>query len=65
MVFMTYTFLELFRASKVKALGFNTTGDTIGYFRQQCMVEIVKIAYSCVVKGLSLSPMIINLGLVA
>lgn len=65
MVFMTYTFLELFRTSKSKVLGLKTIGDTIGYFRQQYMVEIVKASYSCAAKGLSLSSMITKLGLVA
>jgi hypothetical protein len=65
MVFMTYTFLELFRASKGKVLGLKTIGDTIVYFRQQYMVEVVKIAYSCASKGLSLSTLISKLGLAA
>ena len=65
MVFMTYTFLELFRASKGKALGLKTIGDTIGYFRQQYMVEIVKAAYSCAAKGISVSSIITKLGLAA
>ena len=62
---MTYTFLELFRVSEGKALGLKTIGDTIGYFRRQYMVEIVKLAYSCATKGLSLSSMITKLGLVS
>jgi len=55
MVFMTYTFLELFRISKGKTLGLKTIGDIIGYFRQQYMVEIVRTAYSCATKGLNVS----------
>jgi len=59
MVFMTYTFLELFRvANKLK-----TIGDTIGHFRQQYMVEIAKLAYSCAAEGLSLDSMISKLGI--
>jgi hypothetical protein len=65
MVFMTYTFLEFFRASKGKTLGLKTIGDTIVYFRQQYMVEVVKTAYSCAAKGLSLSTFISKLGLAA
>jgi hypothetical protein len=47
MVFMTYTFLELFRVSSKKALKLRNLGDTIGYFRKQYLVSIAKFAYTC------------------
>lgn len=65
MVFMTYTFLKLFRLSKGKLLKLKTIGDTVGYFRQQYMVEIAKFAYSCAAKGVSLDSMITKLGIAA
>lgn len=65
MVFMTYTFLELFRVSKGKNLKLKTIGDTVGYFRQQYMVEIAKFAYSCAAEGVSLEAMITKLGIAA
>ncbi len=62
---MTYTFLELFRVSNGNLLKLKTLGDTIGYFRQQYMVEIAKFAYSCAVEGVSLNSVITKLGIVA
>lgn len=62
---MTYTFLELFRVSNGKILKLKTIGDTVGYFRQQYMVEIVKFAYSCAAEGVSLESMITKLGIAA
>lgn len=57
---MTYIFLELFRISKGKLLKLKTIGDTVGYFRQQYMVEIAKFEYSCAAEGVSLDSMIPN-----
>lgn len=65
MIFMAYTFLELFRASNGKTLKLKTIGDTIRYFRQQYMVEIAKFAYSCAAEGVSLESMISKLGIAA
>lgn len=65
MVFMTYTFLELFRVSKKRTLKLETIGDTIGYFRKQYMVCIAKFAYSCAEKGVSLDHVVAKLGVAA
>ena len=65
MVFMTYTFLELFRVSKKRSLKLETIGDTIGYFRKQYMVCIAKFAYSCAEKGVSLDDVVAKLGVAA
>ncbi|WP_265442765.1 IS701-like element ISCth16 family transposase [Acetivibrio straminisolvens] len=65
MVFMTYTFLELFRVSKRRTLKLETIGDTIGYFRKQYMVCIAKFAYSCAEKGVSLDDVVAKLGVAA
>ncbi|MCX7921559.1 MAG: IS701 family transposase [Clostridia bacterium] len=65
MVFMTYTFLELFRVSNKKALKLQNLGDTIGYFREQYLVCIAKFVYSCAEKGVSLNAAITKLGLAA
>jgi len=65
MVFMTYTFLELFRVSKKKTLKLQNLGETIGYFRGQYLVSIAKFAYDCAVKGISVDTVITKLGVVA
>jgi hypothetical protein len=65
MVFMTYTFLELFRVSNGRTLKLKNIGDTIGYFRQQYMVQVAKFAYSCAAEGVSLESVISKLGIVA
>jgi len=61
MVFMAYTFLEIFRVSTMKMLKLKTIGDTIGYFRQQYLVDVDKFAYSCTVKGVTLESVIAKL----
>lgn len=65
MVFTTYTFLELFRASNKKTLQLQNLGDTIGYFREQYLVCIAKFAYSCAENGVSLNAVITKLGFAA
>ncbi|MFZ5351136.1 MAG: IS701 family transposase [Bacillota bacterium] len=65
MVFMTYTFLELFRVSSKSTLKLQNLGDTIGYFREQYLVCIAKFVYSCAEKGVSLNAAITKLGLAA
>jgi hypothetical protein len=60
MVFMTYTFLELFRVSNKKTMKLETIGDTVGYFREQYLVTIAKFAYSCAENGFSLHPVFAN-----
>lgn len=65
MVFLTYTFLELFRASNKKTLKLQNLGDTIGYFREQYLVCIAKFVYSYTEKWVSLNAAISKLGLAA
>lgn len=65
MVFMTYTFLELFRVSNKKSLKLDTIGDTVGYFRKQYMVSIAKYAYTCATKGVTLDAVVAKLGVAA
>jgi hypothetical protein len=65
MVFMTYTFLELFRVSNKKSLKLQNLGDTIGYFRKQYLVSIAKFAYTCAVNGVSVDAVITKLGIAA
>jgi len=63
MVFMAYTFLELFRVSNKKSLKLENLGDTIGYFRKQYLVLISKFAYTCAVKGVTVDAVITKLGI--
>jgi hypothetical protein len=50
---MTYTFLELFRASNKKSLKLQNLGDTIGYFCKQFLVSIAKFAYTYTVNRIT------------
>ncbi len=65
MVFMTYTFLELFRVPNKKSLKLQNLGDTIGYFRKQHLVSIAKFAYTCAAKGVNLDAVITKLVMAA
>jgi hypothetical protein len=65
MIFMTYTFLELFRVSNKKSRRLETIGDTIGYFRKQYLGSIVKFVYTCADKNLSISTVYSKLGIAA
>lgn len=65
MIFMTYTFLELFRVSNKKSLKLETLGDTIGYFRKQYLGSIVKFVYSCADKNMSICAVYSKLGIAA
>ena len=65
MVFMAYTFLEIFRVSTRKTLKLRTIGDTIGYFRQQYLVDVAKFACYCAVKGVALESVITKLRIAA
>jgi len=64
-VFLTYTFLEIFRVRNNKTLKLKTLGDTISYFRNSYLVQIVSFAHACVDNGISLDWVISKLGLVA
>jgi len=65
MAYMTYTFLELFRATNKKSLKLQNLGDTIEYFRKQYLVSIAKFAYNCAVKWVSVDAVIAKLVIVA
>jgi hypothetical protein len=58
MVFMAYTFLELFRVSTRKTLKLRTIGDTIVYFRTQYMIDVAKFAYTCAINGIAFETVI-------
>ncbi len=65
MVFLTYTFPEIFRVKNSNILKLKTLGDTISYFRNNYLVQIVGFAHSCADNGISLDSVISKLGLVA
>lgn len=65
MVYMTYTFLELFRVTNKKKHKFATLGDTLGYFRNQQLVIVVKYAYNCAENGVTIDAAFAKLGLAA
>jgi len=62
---MTYTFLELFRVSNKKSLNIQNIGDTIGYFRKQHLVNIVKYTYTCAINRVSFDDVVAKLGYAA
>ena len=63
MVFMTYTFLELFRVSNKKSLKLETLGDTIGYFRKQYLGSIVKFVFTCAKNDMDIDAIFSEIGL--
>lgn len=65
MVFMTYSFLELFRVSNKKTVKLETIGDTIGYFRKQYLVSIVKFVFACAKNGMDIDTTFSKLGIAA
>lgn len=65
LVFMTYTFLELFRVSNKKSLNIQNIGDTIGHFRKQHLFNIVKYTYTCAVNRVSFDDVVAKLGYVS
>lgn len=65
LVFMTYTFLELFRVSNKKSLNIQNIGDTIGYFRKQHLVNIVKYTYTYAINRVSFDDVVAKLGYAA
>ncbi|EKQ51706.1 MAG: transposase family protein [Clostridium sp. Maddingley MBC34-26] len=64
-LFLTYTFLEIFRVKNSKTLKLKTLEDTISYFRNNYLVQIVSFAHTCTDNGISLDSFISKLGLVA
>ncbi|VCT84692.1 IS701 family transposase [Clostridium neonatale] len=64
-IFLTYTFLELFRIKYGKLYKFKNIGDVILHFRNNYLVKIVAFAHECADNGISLQSTIAKLGLVA
>ena len=65
MIFLTYTFLELFRVKYGKLYKFKNIGDVILHFRNNYLVKIVAFAHECADNGISLKSTISKLGLVS
>ena len=65
MIFLTYTFLELFRIKYGKLYKLKNIGDVILHFRNNYLVKIVAFAHECADNGISLESTISKLGLVA
>lgn len=65
MIFLTYTFLEIFRVKCEKLYKFKNIGDVILHFRNNYLVKIVSFAHECADSGIDLQSTIAKLGLVA
>ncbi|SUQ47765.1 hypothetical protein CNEONATNEC32_02192 [Clostridium neonatale] len=65
MIFLTYTFLEIFRIKYGKLYKFKNIGDVILHFRNNYLVKIVSFAHECADNGIDLQSTIAKLGLVA
>ena len=65
MIFVTYTFLEIFRVKCEKLYKFKNIGDVILHFRNNYLVKIVSFAHECADNGIDLQSTIAKLGLVA
>ncbi|SUQ48052.1 hypothetical protein CNEONATNEC26_01912 [Clostridium neonatale] len=65
MIFLTYTFLEIFRVKCEKLYKFKNIGDVILHFRNNYLVKIVSFAHECADNGIDLQSTISKLGLVA
>lgn len=65
MVYMTYTFLELYRVEYSKKLKISTLGDVIGHLRDKYLSQIIRFVYSCAQNDLDISATFAKLGLVA
>ncbi|SUQ51011.1 hypothetical protein CNEONATNEC26_02375 [Clostridium neonatale] len=65
MIFLTYTFLEIFRVKCEKLYKFKNIGDVILHFRNNYLVKIVAFAHECADNGIDLQSTIAKLGLVA
>lgn len=65
MIFLTYTFLEIFRVKCGKLYKFKNIGDVILHFRNNYLVKIVSFAHECADNGIDLQSTIAKLGLVA
>ena len=65
MIFLTYTFLEIFKVKCEKLYKFKNIGDVILHFRNNYLVKIVSFAHECADNGIDLQSTIAKLGLVA
>ena len=65
MIFLTYTFLEIFRVKCGKLYKFKNIGDVILHFRNNYLVKIVSFAHECADNGIDLQSTIAKLGLVS
>lgn len=65
MIFLTYTFLDIFRVKCGKLYKFKNIGDVILHFRNNYLVKIVSFAHECADNGIDLQSTIAKLGLVA
>ena len=65
MIFLTHTFLEIFRVKCGKLYKFKNIGDVILHFRNNYLVKIVSFAHECADNGIDLQSTIAKLGLVA
>lgn len=65
MIFLTYTFLEIFRVKCEKLYKFKNIRDVILHFRNNYLVKIVSFAHECADNGIDLQSTIAKLGLVA
>ena len=65
MIFLTYTFLEIFRVKCGKLYKFKNIGDVILHFRNNYLEKMVSFAHECADNGIDLQSTIAKLGLVA
>lgn len=65
MIFLTYTFLELFRIKYGKLYKLKNVGYVILHFRNNYLVKIVSFAHNCADNWIYLESAISKLGLVA
>lgn len=63
MIFLTYTFIEIFRIKYGKLYKLKNIGDVILHFPNNYFYQIVAFAYECADNGISLESTISKLGL--
>ena len=61
MIFLTYTFFEIFRVKCGKLYKFKNIGDVILHFRNNYLVKIVSFAHECADNGIDLQSTIAKL----
>ncbi|SUQ49958.1 hypothetical protein CNEONATNEC32_02573 [Clostridium neonatale] len=65
MIFLTYTFHEIYKVKCEKLYKIKNIGDVILHFRNNYLVKIVSFAHECADNGIDLQSTIAKLGLVA